>query len=48
LKDGEEPVIDDAAAAKGGNAEVLAAVENNDSGEGGRDLEALIQIGTAV
>jgi hypothetical protein len=41
LKNGEEPVIDDAPAAKSGNAEVLAAVENNDSGEGGM-IEALL------
>jgi len=47
LKDGEQPVVDDAAAAEGGNAEVLAAVENNDTNEGGM-IEALLQIGTAV
>jgi hypothetical protein len=38
---GEEPVIDDAPAAKSSNAEVLAAVENNDSGKGGM-IEALL------
>ena len=47
LKEGEQPVTDDAAAAEGGNAEVLAAVENNDANEGGV-IEALLQIGTAV
>jgi hypothetical protein len=46
LKDGEEPVINDAAAAEGGNAKVLlAAVGNSD--EGGV-AEVLLQIGTAV
>jgi hypothetical protein len=47
LNDGEEPVIDDAAAAEGGNTEALAAVKNNDTGEGGVK-EALLRIGTAV
>ncbi len=40
-------MIDDVAAAEGGKAEVLAAVENNNTGEGCM-IEALLQIGTAV
>ncbi len=50
LKEGEDPVIDDAAAAAGGNAEVQAAAGNNDGDEGGvvPAVEALLQIGTAV
>jgi hypothetical protein len=50
LKEGEDPVMDDAAAAAGGNTEVLAAMGNNDGDEGGvvPVVEALLQIGTAV
>ncbi len=53
LKEGEDPVIDDAAAAAaaaGGNAEVQAAVGNNDGDEGGvvPAVKALLQIGAAV
>jgi hypothetical protein len=53
LKEGDDPVIGDAAsaaAAAGGNAEVQAAVGNNDGDEGGvvPAVEALLQIRTAV
>ena len=50
LKEGEDPVMDDAAAAAGGNTEVLAAMGNNDGDEGGvvPVVEVLLQIRTAV
>ena len=46
LKDGEQPVIDDAAAAEGGNAEVLIPAVGN--GDEGGVVEALLQIRIGV
>ena len=50
FEEGEDPAIDDAAAAAGGNTEVLAAIGNNDGHEGGMVpvVQALLQIRTAV